>query len=242
MTYLEQSSACTTQNLSTYGTVGSMPCPCPPPPIDELKFIAYKKVVGSYNEAVQIAIKKKLVLGEPCVIPFLNGDDIELLFAIGSMTEMPFVKDSATLDNLDNASITDPTTKEKVNLVEWIKKIKTDVLTLINKTNQTVAKNKVVVDASIKELAHNDEVNYKKLNTKIDNNIGSLQKQISRIDASVHNMPNILASDEGFMNALVNAMYSNESYMNNLNVNIDERILAFASNFQYKTFYGTLYD
>ena len=37
-------------------------------------------------------------------------------------------------------------------------------------------------------------------------------------------------------------MYSNETYRNNLEAAIDNRLTEFASNYQYKTFYGTLYD
>lgn len=242
MTYNEQTSACSTSMTPSFGTVQPMPCPCPPPPADQLRFTAYKKVVGTYDEAVNIAINKKLVLGEPCVIPFMNGDDVELLFAIGSMTDMPFVKDSASMDNLDNAWINDPTTGEKILIVDWIRRMKSDILGIINQMKGTIANNKKAVDASIKALDSSLAYQTKRLETKIDNNISSLQKQITKIDSSVHNMPNILASNENFLNALVNAMYSNETYRNNLEAAIDDRLTEFASNYQYKTFYGTLYD
>ena len=138
MLYKETTTACPVSDIQDAGNIVNIHCPCPPPPPppDELKFTAYKKVVGSYDEAVKIAVDKKLSLGEPAVIPFFNGDDIELLFAIGSMTSTPFIKDSATMDNLDNAWIIEPGTGKQILIVDWIKKMKSDILNIINTSNK----------------------------------------------------------------------------------------------------------
>ena len=244
MLYKETTTACPVSSIQDAGNIVNMHCPCPPPPPppDELKFTAYKKVVASYDEAVKIAVDKKLSLGEPAVIPFFNGDDIELLFAIGSMTSTPFIKDSATMDNLDNAWIIEPGTGKQILIVDWIKKMKSDILTIINTSNKQQSNINKKIDASISELKETIAVQNKALNTKIDKSVSSLQSQISKIDSSVHNMPNILASDKVFINALVNSIYSNDSFKNNLQAIIEQNLVEFASNYQYKTFYGTLYE
>ena len=252
MLYKETTTACPVSDIQDAGNIVNMQCPCPPPPPrpcpppppppDELKFTAYKKVVGSYDEAVKIAVDKNLSLGEPAVIPFFNGDDIELLFAIGSMTSTPFIKDSATMDNLDNAWIIEPGTGKQILIVDWIKKMKTDILNIINTSNKQQNNINKKIDASISELKETIAAQNKALNTKIDKSVSSLQSQISKIDSSVHNMPNILASDKVFINALVNSIYSNESFKNNLQAIIEQNLVEFASNYQYKTFYGTLYE
>lgn len=238
MIYKEKSSACST-TTSNYGSIQDISCSCPPPPIDHLKFTAYKKIVCNYDTAVQIAIKRKLVLGEPCVIPFRNGDDIELLFAIGSMTEKPFIKDSVSMDNLDNAWINDPGTGEKILIVDWIKKIKADILSLIEKTNKTITENKATVDASLAALDSSLAYQISKLEFKINNITISPD---SSININIDNVSEILLSNEEFINNLITAIYSNETLNNNINAVVDDKLIEFASNFQYMTFDGTLYD
>ncbi len=65
-------------------------------PADLLKFIAYKKIAANFEEAVELILSKKLVLGEPIVVPFYythkqidpeTGEPrrtLELAFGIGS--------------------------------------------------------------------------------------------------------------------------------------------------------------
>ena len=65
-------------------------------PADLLKFIAYKKIAKDFEEAVELILSKKLVLGEPIVVPFYythkkidasTGEPmktLELVFGIGS--------------------------------------------------------------------------------------------------------------------------------------------------------------
>ena len=65
-------------------------------PADLLKFIAYKKIAANFEEAVELILSKKLVLGEPIVVPFYythkqidpeTGEPrrtLELVFGIGS--------------------------------------------------------------------------------------------------------------------------------------------------------------
>ena len=65
-------------------------------PADLLKFIAYKKIANDFEEAVELILSKKLVLGEPIVVPFYythkqidpeTGEPrktLELVFGIGS--------------------------------------------------------------------------------------------------------------------------------------------------------------
>lgn len=80
-------------------------------PADLLKFNAWKNPVESFEEAVKIITSKKLVLGEPAVVPFkfthVDGSvTLELAFGIGSAdVEKPFIKCSVTNDVLNEAII-----------------------------------------------------------------------------------------------------------------------------------------
>lgn len=80
-------------------------------PADLLKFNAWKNPVESFEEAVRIITSKKLVLGEPAVVPFkfthVDGSvTLELAFGIGSVdVEKPFIKCSVTNDVINEAII-----------------------------------------------------------------------------------------------------------------------------------------
>lgn len=80
-------------------------------PADLLKFNAWKNPVESFEEAVKIITSKKLVLGEPAVVPFkfthVDGSvTLELAFGIGSVdVEKPFIKCSVTNDVVNEAII-----------------------------------------------------------------------------------------------------------------------------------------
>lgn len=80
-------------------------------PADLLKFAAWKKPEDSFEKAVELAKKKKPVLGEPVVVPFnyTHSDgttSIEVVFAIGSLDpENPFIKCSITNDIVNEAVI-----------------------------------------------------------------------------------------------------------------------------------------
>ena len=80
-------------------------------PADLLKFNAWKNPVDSFEEAVKIITSKKLVLGEPAVVPFkfTHADGsvtLELAFGIGSAdVEKPFIKCSVTNDVINEAVI-----------------------------------------------------------------------------------------------------------------------------------------
>ena len=80
-------------------------------PADLLKFNAWKNPVESFEEAVKIITSKKLVLGEPAVVPFkfTHADGsvtLELAFGIGSAdVEKPFIRCSVTNDVINDAII-----------------------------------------------------------------------------------------------------------------------------------------
>lgn len=80
-------------------------------PADLLKFNAWKNPVENFEEAVRIIKEKKLVLGEPAVVPFkfTHADGsvtLELAFGIGSAdVERPFIKCSITNDIINDAVI-----------------------------------------------------------------------------------------------------------------------------------------
>ena len=80
-------------------------------PADLLKFNAWKNPVESFEEVVIKKKTKKLVLGEPAVVPFkfthVDGSvTLELAFGIGSAdVEKPFIKCSVTNDVINEAVI-----------------------------------------------------------------------------------------------------------------------------------------
>lgn len=80
-------------------------------PADLLKFNAWKKPADSFEEAVKIIASKKLVLGEPAVVPFkfthVDGSvTLELAFGIGSAdVDKPFIKCSVTNDVINESVI-----------------------------------------------------------------------------------------------------------------------------------------
>ena len=80
-------------------------------PADLLKFNAWKKPADSFEEAVKIIASKKLVLGEPAVVPFkfthVDGSvTLELAFGIGSAdVDKPFIKCSVTNDVINESII-----------------------------------------------------------------------------------------------------------------------------------------
>ena len=80
-------------------------------PADLLKFNAWKNPVENFEEAVKIISLKKLVLGEPAVVPFkfTHSDGsvtLELVFGIGSGdVDRPFIKCSVTNDVINEAII-----------------------------------------------------------------------------------------------------------------------------------------
>lgn len=82
-------------------------------PADLLKFIAWPNVVGSFEEAVNMIIDKKPVLGEPIIVPFeyqhLDGTKtVEVVLGIGSLDQNhPFIKCSVTNDILNEGLIQD---------------------------------------------------------------------------------------------------------------------------------------
>lgn len=90
----------------------------PETPADLLKFISYKKIAANFEDAVDLVLSKKLVLGEPIVVPFYyvhkskideeTGEPlktIELVFGIGSADpEHPYISCSIN-NNIANESI-----------------------------------------------------------------------------------------------------------------------------------------
>lgn len=73
-------------------------------PVDNLKFVAYKKIAESYEDAVELIKKKKPVLGEPVVVPYYYTHDeidastgenivtVELVLGIGCVDpEHPYI-------------------------------------------------------------------------------------------------------------------------------------------------------
>lgn len=80
-------------------------------PADLLKFNAWINVMGSFEEAIDIILQKKLVLGEPAVVPFnfthADGNvTLELAFGIGSADpDHPYIKCSITNDIVNEAII-----------------------------------------------------------------------------------------------------------------------------------------
>lgn len=85
--------------------------PGSPFPADLLKFNAWKNPVESFEDAVKIITSKKLVLGEPAVVPFkfthIDGTvTVELAFGIGSVDiDRPYIKCSVTNDVINEAII-----------------------------------------------------------------------------------------------------------------------------------------
>lgn len=90
----------------------------PETPADLLKFISYKKIASSFDEAIDLILAKKLVLGEPIAVPFYyvhknkvdasTGEPIktiELAFGIGSADpEHPYINCSIN-NSIANESI-----------------------------------------------------------------------------------------------------------------------------------------
>lgn len=102
-------------NNNTYrGIHGSHP----ETPADLLKFISYKKIASSFDEAIDLILQKKLVLGEPIAVPFYyvhknkfdasTGEPIktiELAFGIGSADpEHPYINCSIN-NSIANESV-----------------------------------------------------------------------------------------------------------------------------------------
>lgn len=90
----------------------------PETPADLLKFISYKKIASSFDEAIDLILQKKLVLGEPIAVPFYythknkidasTGEPlktIELAFGIGSADpEHPYIQCSIN-NSIANESV-----------------------------------------------------------------------------------------------------------------------------------------
>lgn len=90
----------------------------PETPADLLKFISYKKIASSFDEAIDLILEKKLVLGEPIAVPFYfvhknkidasTGEPlktIELAFGIGSADpEHPYINCSIN-NSIANESV-----------------------------------------------------------------------------------------------------------------------------------------
>lgn len=80
-------------------------------PADLLKFNAWVTPVNNFETAVNVILQKKLVLGEPAVVPFkfMHSDGVETLelaFGIGSAdVNHPFIKSSITNDIINEAII-----------------------------------------------------------------------------------------------------------------------------------------
>lgn len=80
-------------------------------PADLLKFNAWATPVNNFETAVNIILQKKLVLGEPAVVPFkfMHSDGVETLelaLGIGSAdVNHPFIKSSITNDIINEAII-----------------------------------------------------------------------------------------------------------------------------------------
>lgn len=88
---------------------------------DVLKFTAYRGIAEDYEAAAKIACERRLILGEPAVVPFSHDGAVELLFAIGSAVPCrPYLSSSAFMSNVDFAVITDSSTGDVVTLKEYI--------------------------------------------------------------------------------------------------------------------------
>ena len=100
-------------------------------PADLLKFNAWKNPVESFEDAVKIITSKKLVLGEPAVVPFkfTHNDGsvtLELAFGIGTVdVDRPYIKCSVTNDVVNEAII--------VGEDEEGNPVKTTLIDLLNK-------------------------------------------------------------------------------------------------------------
>ena len=147
-------------------------------PADLLKFNAYIKPANSFEEACEIIKKKKLVLGEPAVVPFkyTNSDgttSIELVFGIGSVeSDRPFIKCSITNDILNDAVISgvdengNPTYIKLIDILEdFISKEEADKL-ITEKVEETF-KSGEVIDNVINEVLSSDKLN-DNINKKLD--------------------------------------------------------------------------
>lgn len=104
-------------------------------PADLLKFIAYKKIAANFEEAVELILSKKLVLGEPIVVPFYythkqidpeTGEPrvtLELVFGIGSAdVDHPYIHCSFNNSISNEAIIVDDdgTTKTLKEILDTI--------------------------------------------------------------------------------------------------------------------------
>lgn len=140
----------------------------PEKPVDNLKFIAYKKIVDNYETAESLIKSKKPVLGEPIVVPFYypSADDenrtIELAFGIGGASvETPYIVSSINNYIGDEIRITDETSptgyislRDKLNNLsdEVFDKVVNDVLNdpdFLNQLADLILSNSDKIDEAV---------------------------------------------------------------------------------------------
>lgn len=130
-------------------------------PADLLKFIAYRKIANNFEEAVELIISKKLVLGEPIVVPFYythkaidpeTGEPrktLELVFGIGSAdVNHPYIHCSFNNSIANDEIIIDDdgtkhTLKEILDTIISQEDVEAAVIAAINNENiiQTISTN-----------------------------------------------------------------------------------------------------
>lgn len=130
-------------------------------PADLLKFIAYRKIANNFEEAVELIINKKLVLGEPIVVPFYythkaidpeTGEPrktLELVFGIGSAdVNHPYIHCSFNNSIANDEIIIDDdgtkhTLKEILDTIISQEDVEAAVIAAINNENiiQTISTN-----------------------------------------------------------------------------------------------------
>lgn len=138
-------------------------------PADLLKFSAYTTIANSFEDACEIIKKKKLVLGEPAVVPFKYAhsdgtSSIELVFGIGSVEiENPYLKCSITNDILNEGIISgtdedgNPTYKKLIDILdELISKEEADKL-ISDKVEEEIKKGDAI-DKIITEVLNSDKL------------------------------------------------------------------------------------
>jgi hypothetical protein len=139
-------------------------------PADLLKFNAWTTPVEDFTTAVNILLQKKLVLGEPAVVPFnfTHADGtvtLELAFAIGSADiNHPYIKCSITNDIINEAIIVaqdedgNPVYKTLAEILNTYV-TKNEAQDIINQGVITAVKNESIANELAEELAKTDVIN-----------------------------------------------------------------------------------
>ena len=141
-------------------------------PADLLKFNAWKNPVENFEEAVKIISLKKLVLGEPAVVPFkfTHSDGsvtLELVFGIGSGdVDRPFIKCSVTNDVINEAIIVGEDEEGnpiQTRLIDVLKEFisKDEVQEFINEGIVKAVEDEEVISQISKNIANSQEIENK---------------------------------------------------------------------------------